>query len=190
MREYQWKDGARVPRGLKPDVVGAVVEKIQERKGGKVTPQAVLEASRKPTAALHSAFEWDNEIAGERYRLSQANYYLRTLMVRVEIADREPLCVRAVVTVTEKNAEGERINYYMDTVGGLKDDSWRGQIIGEVIDGIRELRHKLETYQAVIDSFGPTNLRLAEIITDLENEKEEIGNAESTGSGVYQTAAV
>jgi hypothetical protein len=43
------------------------------------TPEGVVEAARAETSPLHGFFEWDDNIAGEKYRLGQA----RDLIVRV-----------------------------------------------------------------------------------------------------------
>lgn len=188
-RIYEWKVGARVPRGLKAEIVGGVVEEIQERKDGRITPQAVVEASRKPTAPLHSAFEWNDAEAAERYREGQAGYLLRHLMVSVEVEDHDPILVRAVVSICERDQEGDH-HVYRDTIEALQDDKWRSQIVAKAVDRLHEARRILSSYEAVVATFGPANLRLAEIITDLETEKEEIGNAEINGSGIYQTATV
>ena len=38
----------------------------------EITPKNVLDLARDKNSKLHSDFEWDNEIAGEKYRLIQA----------------------------------------------------------------------------------------------------------------------
>jgi len=49
---------------------------------GRLTPAIVVEEARAPDHPLHHELEWDNEIAGEAYRLQQAH----ELIQRVRIA--------------------------------------------------------------------------------------------------------
>ena len=55
-------------------------------KAGALTPAAVVEAATPKTHPLHDRFEWDNRVAGHKYRLVQARMLIRS--VRVEY--REP----------------------------------------------------------------------------------------------------
>ena len=68
-KKYQWRDG--FSRKKDPEIVGKVLEYIEDR-DGSVTPKAFLEESRSEDSETHDMFEWDNTVAAERYRLSQA----------------------------------------------------------------------------------------------------------------------
>lgn len=48
---------------------------------GSLTPRAVVDESRPDDAPLHNAFEWDDTIAGERYRHIQASDLIKTVEV-------------------------------------------------------------------------------------------------------------
>lgn len=52
---------------------------------GQLTPALVVDAARDPKSVLHSLFEWDNTVAGERYR----EYQARTLISKVHYIDVE-----------------------------------------------------------------------------------------------------
>lgn len=54
----------------------AEAEKIR-RKTGCITAQAVINAARNPKSPIHDLFEWDDKIASEKYRLSEALFYIR-----------------------------------------------------------------------------------------------------------------
>ena len=45
----------------------------------EITPQNVVDLARNEDSKLHNDFEWDNEIAGEKYRLSQAREMIQLL---------------------------------------------------------------------------------------------------------------
>lgn len=52
------------------------------QKEGALTPELVVETARDPGHPLHDKFEWDDEVAGERYRLAQARTLIRTVKIR------------------------------------------------------------------------------------------------------------
>lgn len=49
----------------------------------KLTPALVVDAARDPDHALHGRFEWDDEKAGEKFRLHQARQLIRSVRIRV-----------------------------------------------------------------------------------------------------------
>lgn len=65
--------------------------------GGEVTPAQVVDDARPETSPTHGYFEWDNEVAAERYRESQATYYLANIVMvpaeAVEAIDARSLAV-------------------------------------------------------------------------------------------------
>lgn len=44
---------------------------------GTLTPALLVELARDPGHPLHSRFEWDDRVAGEKWRLEQAGHLLR-----------------------------------------------------------------------------------------------------------------
>jgi len=84
---YEWRGHSyNVPA----QTVGEKLETI-EKKYGEVTNQNFLDESRAEDSATHSLFEWDDAIAGERWRLSQARTILSCvhIVVRRESTDKE-----------------------------------------------------------------------------------------------------
>lgn len=53
---------------------------------GRLTPAIVVDEARAKTHPLHSRFEWDNRVAGERWRREQAHELIRS----VKVVYREP----------------------------------------------------------------------------------------------------
>lgn len=54
---------------------------------GELTPKLVVDLARSADHPLHSRFEWDNGIAGEKYREIQAADLIRS--VRIKYSDNE-----------------------------------------------------------------------------------------------------
>lgn len=105
---YKWKSGARAP--VSAQVAGEVCEQMSAK--GKLTPKALVDASRPEDAPLHKAFEWDDQKAAECYRESQAAYIIRSIEVKREDVT-EP--VRAFFSVPKEG--GTSYQYHsVDTI--------------------------------------------------------------------------
>lgn len=65
---------------------------------GKLTPKLVVDAARAKSHPLHDRFEWDNRVAGEKYRQHQAAELIRS--IKVEWVSEEP------------TTEGDRVRKY------------------------------------------------------------------------------
>lgn len=73
----------------------ATLESIRDE-SGDLTPRLVVDAARPEDSPLHSRFEWDDSIAGEKYRLSQAGELLRVVF---KPDPTQPTHLRAFVAV-------------------------------------------------------------------------------------------
>lgn len=62
-------------------------------KHGAVTAENVLDDNRDEGKPLHGCFEWNNDIAGEKYRLEQAKKIIRSIVVvqQTDHEEREPV---------------------------------------------------------------------------------------------------
>lgn len=88
------------------DKVRSELLKIHKRDSG-ITPQAVVQAARSEKSPLHSHFEWDDTVAGEKFRLDQARQLIRCEVTHVVGLDNLPRNVRAFVSV-RPNEEAEQ----------------------------------------------------------------------------------
>jgi hypothetical protein len=80
-------EGAKAPSSsvkiaTEKEVVVRALEKI-EKSAGILTANAVVEAAQDERHVLHSYFEWDNSVAGLKYRLDQARGLIRNYKVTV-----------------------------------------------------------------------------------------------------------
>ncbi len=65
-----------------PSHVLGILAEISDR-NGSLTPKIVVAEARNEKHPLHSRFEWDDSIAGERFRITQASQLIRSVMVKV-----------------------------------------------------------------------------------------------------------
>ena len=80
----------------------ADAQKVYEEIGDvNVTPEEVLKKAKNKKSELHKCFEWDNDIAAERYRLQQARQIIQLLVVTPVAEEHTPL--RAFQITSERN---------------------------------------------------------------------------------------
>lgn len=79
---------------------------------GELTPQHVVDDARPETSELHHRFEWDDELAGEAYRRTQAAELIRSVRIQfaVDSDTSERKYVRAFSSAREAG-DAERAGY-------------------------------------------------------------------------------
>lgn len=72
MIEAKWRTGA---------IFKADPQKVYEEIGDtEISAEELLEKARQDNTELHKCFEWDDHVAGEKYRLQQARQVLNSLI--------------------------------------------------------------------------------------------------------------
>ena len=86
MKEYNWKR----PWDAKGMSVNKAVKTLNKigKEFGKITPQTIVEHSKDEKSPLHSLFEWDNEKAGDKWRLQEARLLINNIEITI-ISDGE-----------------------------------------------------------------------------------------------------
>lgn len=79
-RAYQWTIDIY---GVDANEAGKVMEGLEKTVG--LTKKSLVDASRPEDAPLHKAFEWNDSIAGEKYREIQAGKMITNLKVVTKV---------------------------------------------------------------------------------------------------------
>lgn len=97
-RRYSFSTGyhSKVPAQR----VGEVLDSIRER-GEEATAKSFLDASRDESSPTHEMFEWNNSIAAEKYRLSQAATIICHLELTIEEYETEEVTLKLEEEPTE-----------------------------------------------------------------------------------------
>lgn len=91
------------------ETVGKEFEKI-EKKYGKLTSDLVLQNAESEESPLHELFEWDDAVAGKKYRLHQATHLILNLVREDVEENKTPKPVRAYYNVSSDQKKGSFIN--------------------------------------------------------------------------------
>ncbi|RLG20654.1 hypothetical protein DRN72_04825 [Methanosarcinales archaeon] len=146
-RTYKARPGSRIT-DKQAQIYGECLEKIAEEKG-VITPPDVVEEAKSETSPLHDYFEWDNEVAGEKYRLHQARNLINSIIVVVETPD-ETIEERAFFNVKiEKEAheqaeETEIKQAYVPVSVVVREKPYRDQILEQALREINYWKRKYE----------------------------------------------
>lgn len=131
---------------------GEYIATISEKEGG-ITPGRLLDVSRDESALLHDCFEWDDTIAAEKHRLSQARLFLCNLVcVKVEEnAPEETKPVRAFVNVMPaEHAKGN----FKPLLKALTDDEERQIILNNAKRDAMIFENKYHFLEELADVFA------------------------------------
>lgn len=138
---YQPKKSSRISKEA-AQVIGERIAIMAQ--GAPIRPEDVVDDARPESSPTHPFFEWDDQVAAEKYRLEQAQYYLRNIEIIRE--DAAPIRAFHVVTITE-NEEAARGYVTLDTV--LSDAELLSQVIEEERQRLEAIAHNLAQYQAL-----------------------------------------
>ena len=76
---YKWKTGYHK---VDAETAGKELNRIKKKRG--LTAKAVVDESRDPKARLHKEFEWNDNIAAERFREQQARILIGDLIIEAD----------------------------------------------------------------------------------------------------------
>lgn len=143
---------------------------------GSFKPHDVVEVARDPSSPLHKYFEWNDGIAAEGYRLSQA----RSLVISVKI-ETPTGPIRAFENITVNSS-----NYYVPISKIKKSSTLQEQVLE---NALRELTYWKAKYRSYENYFGPVFSAIAEVEKKgAAGGKKEKSRGSRRGSKVNRSA--
>ena len=151
IKKVYWKRGYR--QKIEPEKAFNELERIKLKNGGKLTAGLVVIEARKQRNPLHKAFEWNDSIAADEYRLEQARRMLRSIEVVYKDTQKVPP-TRVYVAISEPatNEQPER-KVYRSVAEALKDPILRDEVIGNAIRDAISYRRKYAAIQELAKVF-------------------------------------
>lgn len=120
----------------KAQLLGSFIEKNFPDQ--KVSPHELVEKAKPKNSPIHNLFEWDNTVAGEKWRAHQARMYLACVVVVTTAGDS-----KAYFNVTVTN--GER-TYVSSEKAMSEADLWQ-QVIEDALAELVLWRRRYESYK-------------------------------------------
>lgn len=131
---YKWKS---VGYSADANKVGNEIEELEE-----VTNVSVLEKAKDKNSELHKCFEWDDTVAGDKYRLIQASTVISSISIVVNEDTNEEKIIKKYVKVYDESKEK---NKFKSIVEVLKNDSEYMQIVDKAEKEFLDYKKKYES---------------------------------------------
>lgn len=97
MINYRWTN---VYFNADANKVGKELEEL-ENSLDSLDTKNIVNFAKDEKSELHKCFEWDDKVAGEKYRLQQANQILTSISIVSKEEDSKPEVVRAFVNIKD-----------------------------------------------------------------------------------------
>lgn len=88
MKEYRARPGSRIT-DRDAQIIGPVLDELAEQNEGEIVAEQVVEAAQAESSPLHRYFEWDDSIAGHKYRLYESRRIIGSIHVKVMVNEEE-----------------------------------------------------------------------------------------------------
>jgi hypothetical protein len=139
-RSYNWKLGASIFHKFDAQAVGEEIETLRKKLGGSVDADAIVEAARDMSSAMHDAFPWDDEEAAKLHRLEVARRLLRSVTVVMITPERKEITVKAFLSTPTKGAPQK--STYTSTEYAMSDPELRSEVLKQALRELAALRRK------------------------------------------------
>lgn len=142
-----------------PQVVGEYCHDLEQKKGGKITPKELVEAAKDVNSPLHCEFEWNDSVAAQKFRETQASYIIRS--IEVEIVHIPTSITNVEVKIVPAGMHGVRFYHALSNNGtgyenlySINNDEWkRKKLLDNCLRDIRNLKNKYETLRDELPGF-------------------------------------
>ena len=113
---------------MKNTHITEAINAIAHRNKGRITPEEVVEAATDESSPLHDFFEWDDGIAGHRFRLEQARTLIRSVTVTIKT---ETVSVSTVAYVRDPSVDSRDQGYVSVSRIRKHEDACRDVLLSE-----------------------------------------------------------
>lgn len=138
---------------------GEYLEEVNTEYGG-ITPEVLVEKGKEKDNILHNYFEWNNEKAGEKYRLIQASTLIANITVKYIADDKEEKQTRAFVHVSYSKDEKTCFRPVHDA---MKNEYSRNIILKEAERDAKTYIAKYESLKEIQDIIIPMKNKFAKV---------------------------
>lgn len=150
---FEWKGRSGV-KGLSASDAGNELAKLDRE--GKASNEEIVAAAMPDDSVLHCAFDWDDAIAGHRWRLKQVGELRRSIEVVYKKPGGEEARAPAFVSVVmaDDGDEDKARQRYMLTTDALANDESRKLVLAQCKRDIIAWRRRFACLRDVVEVAG------------------------------------
>lgn len=143
MAAYTWKPSSHMSGDAQ--AFGEVCERLEEL--GELTPKRVVDAARSEESPIHGMFEWDDAIAGEKYRETQAYKGLRSIQIVVK-GSAEPTRAYFPIAINDEEPTYRSVEVI------LRDANGREALLASAMAELTSFKRKYAQLDELADVFA------------------------------------
>jgi hypothetical protein len=118
-----------------------------------LTPRNVVDEARNPKSPLHDYFEWNNRVAGEKYRIWQAQYLMRAIEVVVTVDGKEET-TRKFFSVKVNQEDEKTQRSYVSVEYITKNKNYYNQVIEYALKELTCWQNQYSQYKELAPIFA------------------------------------
>ena len=137
------------------------LEKLEKKYNGMLAPQDIVREAYKEKSPLHDWFDWNDDSAGEKWRLHQARLLLNSVRVKVMFEGGKK-SYRKYLNVRVKQNGGYK-RFYVETNTVMKTPNLKEQILLRAINEANYWKRTYDDYQeleGIFQSIDKTTKKL------------------------------
>jgi len=138
--KYKPRKGARISK-KQAQVYGERIDYLMKLRGGELTPNDILNDGKDKNSPFHNYFMWDDTKAATEYRLSQARYLLRSVVIEVKLNGGKAE-QRSFWNVENDNKE----TVYVTLETATSNEKYRNQLIKDIINHLDNTKTLLKLF--------------------------------------------
>lgn len=146
---YEFKPGFRVTGDAQE--VGETLERLRVKHGGQLSPRQVLAEASRRSSSLHKYFEWDDSEAARKYRLSQATYLIRAVVMVAAPNDQPFEPVRAFVCIQGPEEQPRAFTHVREA---MRNDELRNKVLARAKKELQDWQRRYADLQAFAEVFA------------------------------------
>lgn len=123
-------------------LIGETLDSIRVKHGGKLKTENIVQEAKKKQNPLHEHFEWDNNEAGEKYRLQQARHITAHIVEEVIISGIKEE-QRSFLSVTDVGEEP----VYVSLEDATTIVDYRRQLLNRMISTMESLTITMKLFR-------------------------------------------
>jgi len=144
-KKFKATKGARFSQ-KEAQIYGEELDRISKENNGTLSPSDVVEKARNRRNPLHEYFEWNDNKAGEGYRIYQARNLINHIVVVIKY-DHKQKEHKAFLSVNETPQEIKKNKIYVTIERVLSEPKLRQQILNEAIKEIEFWQERYHEYK-------------------------------------------
>jgi len=141
----------KVTEKFTEEVISEILE-IKDKKG--LTASTLLESAKKKKSKLYDMFEWEDSIAGEKWRLHQARLLINEVKIIVE--DKEMYAFENIsVSVDSKEGiENSREREYKPIIEIMNNEDYRKQLVSRALEEVNYWKERHSELSELVPIFN------------------------------------